>query len=128
MRSVRRSGTECEIAIGRALRALGLRFRTDWPFPDTRRRVDFAFVRPKVAVFVDGCFWHACPVHATWPRSNAVWWRSKIAANVARDRDTDKHLRKTGWKVVRIWEHEDPRRAATRVMSALRHSPLASKR
>jgi DNA mismatch endonuclease (patch repair protein) len=74
-----------------------------------------------VAVFVDGCFWHGCPVHGTWPKANAEWWRAKILRNVQRDRDTDETLSEAGWKVLRFWEHEDPVKAArtvARVVSA----------
>lgn len=84
-----------------------------------RRRADLVFPRRKVAVYVDGCFWHSCPVHATKPRNNAQWWADKLAANVARDRDTDEKLLAEGWRVVRIWEHEDPAIAADRVENEL---------
>lgn len=77
------------------------------------------FPRRKVAVYVDGCFWHSCPIHATAPRNNAQWWADKLAANVARDRDTDEKLLAEGWRVVRIWEHEDPAIAADRVVDEL---------
>lgn len=62
----------------------------------------------RVAVFVDGCFWHSCPVHATRPRANGEWWSTKLRHNTERDRDTDAHLRSLGWMVLRFWEHEDP--------------------
>ncbi len=77
------------------------------------------FPRRKVAVYVDGCFWHSCPVHATKPRNNAQWWADKLAGNVARDRDTDARLTEAGWKVVRIWEHEPVTDAAEAVVTAL---------
>jgi DNA mismatch endonuclease, patch repair protein len=67
---------------------------------------DFVFPKLRIAVFVDGCFWHACPKHATKPRNNAAFWRKKLAANQARDRLVTRTLRRMGWKVVRIWEHE----------------------
>lgn len=73
------------------------------------------FSAAKVAVFVDGCFWHSCPIHATKPKANAEWWASKLATNVARDRDTDRRMVEIGWTVVRIWEHEDPVGAADKV-------------
>lgn len=75
-----------------------------------------AFTRAKVAVFVDGCFWHGCPEHGTMPRSNSEWWTTKLAANHARDRDTDRVLEAQGWTVVRVWEHESPDLAAMRVV------------
>jgi DNA mismatch endonuclease (patch repair protein) len=84
-----------------------------------RRRADLTFVRAKVAVFVDGCFWHGCPRHATWPKANAGWWRDKIDQNRRRDADTNRQLRRAGWKVIRIWEHEDLHLAAGRVARAL---------
>jgi DNA mismatch endonuclease (patch repair protein) len=85
-----------------------------------RRRADVVFPRRRVAVFVDGCFWHGCPEHATSPKHNAEWWKEKLAANVRRDRDTDRRLSEAGWLVFRIWEHEDPRTAADRIERALR--------
>jgi DNA mismatch endonuclease (patch repair protein) len=78
-----------------------------------RRRADILFTRSKVAVFVDGCFWHACPEHKTAPANNAAWWSAKLARNVARDRETDEHLSSLGWTVLRVWEHENMIQAAT---------------
>ena len=69
----------------------------------------------KVAIFVDGCFWHGCPIHGTWPKANAEWWKTKILGNIARDRDTDKKLKALGWRVIRVWEHEDAKKAAKRI-------------
>jgi DNA mismatch endonuclease, patch repair protein len=85
-----------------------------------RREADVLFVGPKVAVFVDSCFWHCCPEHGTWPSANGSWWREKLEANRRRDRDTDARLHADGWAVVRIWEHEDPRAAAVRVREVVR--------
>jgi DNA mismatch endonuclease (patch repair protein) len=73
-----------------------------------------------VAVFVDGCFWHSCPEHASWPKANADWWRRKLEANVRRDRLTDAALTDAGWLVIRIWEHESPVEAADRIERAVR--------
>lgn len=115
-----RRDTPCELALRSAVHRLGLRYRVDWPLPGTRRRADLAFVRARVAVFVDGCFWHGCPQHATQPKANAAWWRDKLAANVARDRDTDIALRKAGWLVLRFWEHADMERAARMIGRAVR--------
>lgn len=112
MRSTRQSGTRCELELRSELYRLGLRYRVNYPLPGTRRRADVAFVRARIAVFVDGCFWHCCPQHATWPKANADWWKRKLEGNVARDRHTDELLTAGGWQVVRIWEHEDMRRAA----------------
>ena len=89
------------------------------PVKGVRRRADLVFPRRKVAVFVDGCFWHSCPQHATFPKNNAQWWTDKLAANVVRDRDTDARLAEQAWTVIRIWEHEDPLVAAERVQKAL---------
>jgi DNA mismatch endonuclease (patch repair protein) len=76
---------------------------------------DVAFSGLRVAVFVDGCFWHGCPLHATWPKENAEFWRAKIIANQERDRDTNERLRSEGWEVVRVWAHEEPIIAAGRI-------------
>jgi DNA mismatch endonuclease (patch repair protein) len=94
----------------------------------TRRRADLVFMSPKVAVFVDGCFWHACPLHATWPKANAAWWRSKLEANVRRDRDTDTALKADGWRVLRFWEHEDSRKAAREISRVVRARMLPNAR
>jgi DNA mismatch endonuclease (patch repair protein) len=110
-----RRDTPCELALRSNVHRLGLRFRVDWPVPGTRRRADLAFVSANVVVFVDGCFWHGCPRHATWPKANARWWRDKLRTNVTRDRDTDAQLRNSGWTVLRFWEHEDMLAAAKAV-------------
>jgi DNA mismatch endonuclease (patch repair protein) len=95
-----------EIALRSALHSEGLRFRIHRKaVPGTKRSIDIAFVRARVAVFCDGCFWHACPEHATIPKVNRDWWIAKLAANTARDRDTDMRLQRDGWTVVRVWEH-----------------------
>ena len=116
----RRVGTKPEIALRKELHRRGRRYFVDRaPLPGMRRRADLVFPRLRVAVYVDGCFWHRCPEHATFPKKNARWWAEKLAGNVARDRDTDARLAAAGWTVVRIWEHEDPIRAADRVQAAL---------
>lgn len=108
--------TPAELAIRRLLHSKGLRYRVDVrAYPALRRRADIVFSSAKVAVFVDGCFWHACPDHCVAPKSNVVWWQEKLRANAARDRDTDERLRSAGWCVVRIWEHEDPAAAAAAI-------------
>ena len=118
--------TPAELALRRLLHRAGLRYRVDYrPVPGIRRKADVVFTRAKVAVFVDGCFWHSCPVHGTWPKANAAWWRDKLEGNETRDRDTDAKLAEAGWTVVRIWEHETPDGAATRVREALEHASSA---
>ncbi|OWJ63612.1 very short patch repair endonuclease [Inquilinus limosus] len=109
----------------RALRATlhrrGLRFRLHQRIVEgTRRTVDLAFMGARVAVLIDGCFWHGCPAHGTWPKNNATWWRAKIEANIARDRDTDARLQRGGWQVVRVWEHEPIEEAARRIERVVR--------
>jgi DNA mismatch endonuclease (patch repair protein) len=107
-----------------ALRSLlhrwGLRYYVDRaPLPGLRRRADLVFPTRKVAVYVDGCFWHGCPQHGTSPKANAAWWAEKIQANRRRDADTVKQLRAAGWIVLRFWEHEDPDSAAAIVRNAV---------
>ena len=111
----RRRDTKPEMAIRRLLFARGLRYRIDAALPGMRRRADLLFRSAKVAVFVDGCFWHGCPEHGTQPKNNAAWWAEKIAGNIQRDRDTDQRLTEAGWHVVRVWEHEPPAQAAQRI-------------
>jgi DNA mismatch endonuclease (patch repair protein) len=108
--------TAAELAVRRLLHAAGLRYRVEYPVPGmARRRIDVAFPRVKVAVLIDGCFWHGCPVHATHPRANADWWRQKLDRNMSRDVETTEHLRAQGWEVLRFWEHESPQDVADEV-------------
>lgn len=117
MQRVRQKNTSAERALRHELHSRGLRYRIQVPVLTKPRRVaDVVFSGPRVAVFVDGCFWHGCPLHATWPKQNAEFWRAKIIANQERDRDTDERLRANGWKVVRVWAHELPNEAAARIM------------
>jgi len=81
---------------------------------------DFVFLRERVAIFVDGCFWHGCPMHATWPKQNAEFWRMKILGNQRRDRAVGRRLKREGWRVIRIWEHSLARSHATRTVARLR--------
>jgi DNA mismatch endonuclease (patch repair protein) len=120
MQTTAQRDTPCEVALRSAVYRLGLRYRVHWRLPESRRRADIAFPRLKLVVMVDGCFWHGCPQHGTWPKMNATWWRNKIVANKARDRDTDARLKATGWHVLRFWEHEDAAQAARRVTAAVR--------
>jgi len=121
MKAVRRRDTDIEVALRSALHLLGLRFRVDRPpLPGMRRKADVVFPTERVAVYVDGCFWHACPLHATWPKANAEWWRKKIEDNRRRDEDTNRRLDEAGWTAVRVWGHEVPAEAAARVASVVR--------
>lgn len=118
----RRRDTTPEMALRKALFARGLRYRVDFPLPTMpRRRADVAFTRQRVAVFVDGCFWHSCPLHATTPQANREWWTAKLEANVSRDRDTDERLEQLGWVILRYWEHEDMNVAADTVSEVIRN-------
>jgi DNA mismatch endonuclease (patch repair protein) len=93
--------------------------------PGLRCRPDVVFSKARVAVFVDGCFWHRCPQHLTDPRTNSTYWAAKLDRNVARDRRNDAALEAAGWHVIRVWEHESPSGAADRVEAALRKTHLA---
>ncbi|MEO6080890.1 MAG: very short patch repair endonuclease [Steroidobacteraceae bacterium] len=120
MRRVRQKNTSAELALRRELFARGLRYRIHVPVIDTPRRIaDVAIKTLRVAVFVDGCFWHGCPIHATWPKGNAEFWRAKIVANQARDKDTNKRLCAAGWKILRVWAHEPPKQAANRITKSV---------
>lgn len=111
--NVRQKGTDAEIALRRALYRRGVRYRVDYEVLKKPRRVaDVAFPGLKIAIFVDGCFWHGCPEHSTWPKQNAEFWRQKIEANRLRDADTNLRLSVMGWRVLRFWEHEPPIEAA----------------
>lgn len=125
MRSQKRRETDPELLLRRELWSRGLRYRVDaqLPLAGSPRRADVLFRRAHVAVFVDGCYWHACPQHGTHPKANAEWWAEKLAANVRRDRDTDERLAALGWRSVRVWEHEDPAEAAERIEVLVRGDP-----
>jgi DNA mismatch endonuclease (patch repair protein) len=113
MRSNKGRDTKPELALRSAVHALGLRYRVSArPLPGTRRTADLLFTRAKVAVFMDGCFWHGCPEHHTVAVTNGGFWAEKVETNRRRDRDTDQRLAAAGWLSVRVWEHEDPREAA----------------
>lgn len=127
MQRQRRRDTAPEVALRSLLHRRGLRFRVDYKLPGLRRRADIAFLSARVAVFVDGCFWHGCPKHASWPRANAGWWREKIEANRRRDRDTDERLAEEGWISVRVWEHEPAAEAALLVARILRRRVTKSR-
>lgn len=123
MQAIRRSNTKPEVALRSALHAAGFRYRKDHRLSlqgGVHPRPDIVFTRRKVAVFVDGCFWHACPEHFKPPARNPDYWGPKIDRNVARDRRYDSALTAAGWTVVRIWEHEPLPTAVDAVVAALR--------
>lgn len=121
MRGNRRTDTLPEIRLRRALHGRGLRFRKDFVVraDDARAKADIVFTRHRVAVFVDGCFWHACPTHCRMPTRNRLYWEAKIGRNRERDERISAALTAAGWTVVRIWEHEPIEDAMARVLAAL---------
>ena len=121
MKGNRSRDTKPELAVRRLVHAAGYRYRVAYrPIPGLRRTADLVFTRRRVAVFIDGCFWHCCPQHGTKARSNARYWEEKLLANVARDRHTDTILRESGWTVLRFWEHEEPSVVANIIINYLR--------
>lgn len=116
--------TKPELAVRRLLHAMGLRYRVNRaPLVGLRRRADIVFGPTRVAVFIDGCFWHGCPQHGNpRPAANSWYWPEKIAGNKARDEDTDRTLTAHGWVVIRAWEHEVPGEVAARVAEVVRSS------
>jgi DNA mismatch endonuclease, patch repair protein len=122
MRANRRKDTKPELALRRALHSQGYRYRKDYRLDlasGTRVRPDIAFTARKVAVFVDGCFWHGCPQHGSKPAVNVWYWEPKLRRNTERDRAADAALAAAGWAVVRVWEHESLEAAVTSVLAAL---------
>ncbi|MDO7868181.1 very short patch repair endonuclease [Nocardioides jiangxiensis] len=121
MQANRRRDTTPEMAVRRLVHAAGLRYRVDArPLPDLNRRADLVFARAKVAVFIDGCYWHGCPEHGTKAKTNSEYWSDKIARNRERDAETDARLRAEGWTVLRSWEHENPADVAQRILAVVR--------
>ena len=122
MRAIRRTDTKPELALRQALHRMGYRFRKDYRLDldgGARVRPDIAFTARKVAIFVDGCFWHACPEHGSRPSVNQGYWTPKLARNVARDRAADAALELAGWQVIRLWEHVPLGDAVAVVVTAL---------
>ncbi|MER5256284.1 very short patch repair endonuclease [Streptomyces sp. NPDC002855] len=117
MQAIKSRDTKPERLIRRLLHAQGLRYRVAAkPLPELRRTADIVFRPTKVAVFIDGCYWHGCPEHYVPPKTNKGYWSGKVAGNIARDRDTDRHLAEAGWEVLRFWEHESPDECASTVL------------
>jgi DNA mismatch endonuclease (patch repair protein) len=120
MQGNRRADTRPELALRSALHRRGLRYRLhDAPEADLRCRADVVLRSSRVAVFVDGCFWHGCPEHGTKPTTNSAYWNPKIERNVLRDLRNSSALEARGWTVIRVWEHEDPELAAGRIIEAV---------
>ena len=124
MRANRRTDTKPEIALRSLLHRKGLRFRKDYHvcLPNGKAAyIDLAFTKKKIAVFVDGCFWHCCPDHGSLPKSNRAYWIPKLRQNVERDRATDQGLKAAGWRVMRFWEHVQPEEAADTILKMYPH-------
>ena len=121
MEANRSRDTKPEVLVRSALHRAGLRFRKDHRVvvPTTSVRVDVLFPGQRLALFIDGCFWHGCAQHLQWPKANGDWWRAKIEGNRARDRKVDAALTEAGWTVLRVWEHEPPDAVVARVIAAL---------
>ena len=120
MQGNRGRDTTPELAVRRLLHAAGCRYRVDMqPLPGLRRRADIVFPRHKLAVFIDGCYWHGCPAHRATPKTNTLYWSAKLASNRARDDDTNKRLAEQGWHAARYWEHEDALIVAADVLRRL---------
>lgn len=117
MRGNRRRDTKPELAVRRLIHAAGLRYRVDFAPIGGRSRADIVFTRARVAIYIDGCFWHGCPIHATYPKRNSDYWLPKLQRNVERDRESDARLQLAGWTVLRFWEHEAPEDVAATIAS-----------
>jgi DNA mismatch endonuclease (patch repair protein) len=122
MAAVKRSDTKAELAIRQALHAMGYRFRKDYPLSLGGKliRPDIAFTKRRVAIFVDGCYWHSCPIHGQVPATNSAFWREKLSSTTERDRMQDQLLRHAGWQVLRIWEHEESQAAVAAIIAVLK--------
>lgn len=122
MQGNRSRDTKPELAVRRLIHAAGLRYRVDTrPDPALPRRADIVFTKQRIAVFIDGCYWHGCAQHARTPsQANADYWRRKLARNVERDIDTKSRLEDAGWRVLRFWEHEPPQDVAEAIVRVVR--------
>jgi DNA mismatch endonuclease (patch repair protein) len=120
MQAIRSRDTKPERLVRSLLHARGLRYRVAAkPLPGLRRTADIVFRPVKVAVFIDGCYWHGCPEHYVAPRTNSGYWSEKVLRNVSRDRDTDAQLKAAGWTVLRFWEHESAEETAIRIAATV---------
>lgn len=129
MRGLPTKGTEPELALRGCLHRLGLRYRVQYRLPGLpRRTIDIAFPGKRVAIFVDGCFWHGCSEHRDIPKSNREWWLAKIENNKKRDVDTDRRLHELGWLSLRFWEHDNAQEAADRVAAIVQKRPTVRRR
>lgn len=121
MQSNRSRDTAPELALRRAAFRLGLRYRVcARPIPALRRTADMVFPGPRVAVELRGCYWHGCPAHHRLPTANREYWTAKVERNRARDAEIERILGEAGWRLIVVWEHEDPLEAAQRVATAVR--------
>lgn len=121
MQGNRGRDTKAELAVRRLVHARGLRYRVNArPEQDLRRTADLLFTRVRVAVFIDGCYWHGCPDHFSMPATNLDYWRSKIGRNRLRDVETTALLEGRGWTVLRFWEHEEPALVANSIIETVR--------
>ncbi|HZG42145.1 MAG TPA: very short patch repair endonuclease [Longimicrobium sp.] len=121
MKRQRTKDTALEIAVRRILHRAGLRYRVHYPVPGIpRRSIDIAFTGPKIAVFIDGCFWHGCTLHKNIPANNHTAWERKISSNRERDRHSEQHLITAGWTVMRFWEHVAAPEIAAEIIVAVR--------
>lgn len=128
MRTTKRRDTGPELLLRSELHRIGLRYLVDHPVDGTRRRADIVFRGARVAVYVDGCYWHGCPVHGTMPKRNREWWNDKLAANRRRDADTEARLTEAGWTVLRFWEHDDPVESAAKIIAVVKREAAANHR
>jgi DNA mismatch endonuclease (patch repair protein) len=129
MSLVQTNGTTPELRLRCLLYARGLRYRVNRTLPaSVRCRPDVVFGPARVAVFVDGCFWHGCLDHASWPNVNGEWWRAKIERTRERDEQITSALGRTGWLVMRFWEHDDPAAIADAVENAVLSRRVRMKR
>lgn len=127
MQANKRRDTAPEMAVRKLLFASGLRYRVDWALPfDKRRKADIAFTKCKVAVFIDGCFWHGCPDHYSPPNAHADYWSDKLAGNRKRDQQTVQMLNADGWRVLRFWEHQTPESVAAAIEREVRSGAMAA--